>query len=200
MKKNIIELTICIVLTIVIGVVGIEYISEDGKIYPETERKKYANSIQRDDINNEIGEVGAFSESITYIDDYVIKINTKQKGHPNNGSVFSTYCNISSTASVNIDYYFYKKNVDVDVLNYSDLEKISINKKEYRYIINENKNNATLYYKNDDNSYLVIVITGKYTYDEISGNAIGYSKVDKNLLNTRALKEELSFKITKNKE
>lgn len=200
MKKNIIKIAICIVLTIIIGIVGIGAVSDNGRLYPTMEVADLSNSIEKYEINKEEFETGAFSESITYIGEYMVKINSNQKGHPSNGSIFSTYCTLKEkNVDINLDYFFYTKSVEKDVVNYLSFDKIKINKKEYRYSINTASNYITLYYKNNESSYMKIVLKSGFVYDEL-GTKLGLMRMDKSILDSKDIKNEISFEIKKIEE
>ena len=200
MKKSIIYLAICVVLALLIGVVGIKYISGNSSIYPATEPLDFVNSIddiEEYEINKEDLAKGAFSKSITYVGDYEITIETQKEGHPSNGSIFSTYCDIKNeNSSVNIDYYFYLKDVEKDVFNYSKYEDIKIGKNKFKYNIDTSKNTITLYYKNNQNSYLEIVLKGGLKFDE-SGSTIGNLNMDEKILKSDYIEDEIIFEINK---
>lgn len=193
MRKNIIKLSICIVLTVIIGVIGINIVTVDGNVYKTIENNSSDEAYKIKEYNYKYAsETTSFKNSITYIGNYKITIKSQNYGHPSNGSIFSTSTQVNGGV-IFIDYYFYNSSIEQDYKNLSELKEIKINKK-LNYIIDNDENIAILLYKNDENSYMKIIIEGG---NKDSGDSTQKVEITKSLLKNKKLKKEIKFEIEK---
>ncbi len=221
MNKKILMIIVCIVLILLIGSIALYRITnmevyspskvEENVVKNEVNTNKNVvetNSVENTVTNTvnpeEVGDTGSFKNTMFETENYIVKLSSQKAGHPSNGSNFSTYFEYNKkneSSNISLDYFFVEKDVMQDYSDFNKLKKISINGKELRYSVDTNKSEAVFLYKNDDESYLKIVLTSGLVFD----NKTGYIKDTLKLTNdfikrkdvVEDLKKEIKFDIEK---
>ena len=205
--KNIGVMIIAIVVIAAIIVFGVTFVTlDEGEdvVYSEDDIYTGSDDYTEDDDYTE-GETGAFNDMNFVIDDYTISIDSKEKGHPDVGSYFSTditieddegtesYYNIDFTDIIDSDEKPYDS--DFEVYEYGT---ILINGKKYKYYINNDGWNAVLCYLiPNEKKDLIIKINGSDVFDAEGNQAKHMAIIDEDVLNSEELAGVLNYSVAK---
>lgn len=146
-------------------------------------------------IDKDINVTGSFNNMGLYENGYYIEINSSKAGHPNGDSFFSSYfdCDIGS---IDYSFYWFEEDVKDEYSNFNKLKKVSLDGKEFKYILNDD-DGITLIYKVDDKNYFTIELEAPSEFDD-EGNFTGeVIPLDEDIFDTKGFKKFVKFDIEK---
>lgn len=217
MKKNIFMIIICIALLLLIGSIALYRITN--MEVATTERKSEKENIINNNINTENNisnvtnsennvveepDTGAFKNTMFEVGNYRIKVSSQKPGNPSNGSNFSTYMEYNKkdeSTNISLDYFFVEGDVYKDYSDFNKYKNLSINGKNLKYKVEDNQTEAVFLYKNDEDSYLKIVMKSGLIFDNKTGYVKDTLKITNDFLKRKDvvndLKKEIKFEIEK---
>ncbi len=137
------------------------------------------------------------------VGDYSITIDSINPGHSDNAAMFSTYLywddSEDSTTTIRMEYSFEQRSLEESRI-LENMSTTTINGQTYYYTVNRYDYAADhiwLYCKNDDNSFMMIILETTGWHDE-DYNWIDETDADiEDLIQDDILEEAVSFKVAK---
>ena len=150
--------------------------------------------------SKEIRETGSAKNLLITKNGFSLDIKSSKFGHPRKDSLFETSFEITDNDKNKNDYTVSYIDINADSISIEYLEKITINKKEYGYYIDESISEATLYYQNSDIGCNVIIKVKGGDIFNAEGKALDtQAKVNKEVLESKELSGILNYKVNKDK-